>query len=110
MKDAECAETNEKSMNFQYKIDHNSKKNKNLKSDFSFDSALWASFMKFASLLRGVCISFLGAASYGDTKASDGPCPKIINLVRKLEYISRKSCRCCMIENTSSACQRIEFL
>jgi len=33
-----------------------------------------------------------------------------VNLVQKLEYISRKSCHCCMIENTSSACQRIEFL
>jgi len=71
MKYAGCAETNEKSisrfldivvfvrlyliffcfchfsMNFEYKIDHNSenKNRKNLKYDFSYDSALCASFM-----------------------------------------------------------------
>ena len=51
-------------MNFQYKIDHNSKtKNrKNLKYDFSFDSTLWASFMKIGQLLREgvICISLVG--------------------------------------------------
>ena len=32
-------------MNFDYKIDRNSK-NENRKIDFSFDSALWAFYMK----------------------------------------------------------------
>ena len=40
------------SINFQFKIDQNSN-NKNLKYDFSFDSTLWASFMKFAPFLSG---------------------------------------------------------
>ena len=72
MKDAECAETNEKSvfatfsfrdmvdfvlkigqfsMNFKYKIDHNSK-TKNWKIDFSFVSAHFASSIKTGSELR----------------------------------------------------------
>ena len=43
------------SMNFQYKIDQNSKNEnrKNLKHNFSVDSTLWAPFMKIGPLLRG---------------------------------------------------------
>ena len=40
------------SMNFEYKIDLNSK-NKNRIIDFSFDSALFASFMKIGPFLKG---------------------------------------------------------
>ena len=87
LKDAEYAETNEKSIfkilrflvlryghfctqNWQFSMNfhHNSnnKNGKNLKYDFSFDPALWASFMKLAPFLRGrergagVCISLVG--------------------------------------------------
>ena len=51
------------SMNFENKIDYNSRKKirNNLKYDFSFESALCASsFMQIWPLLRGVCIALVG--------------------------------------------------